>query len=162
MAAPPRKDCWSGAPGQVEEVPPAAPWIPASSPTMISTRWALRCFKGYFDRAPGCRVHREERRLLLLPHPLLHRVRCIRWPITTRPPTTQHLYAQAGNGTRVYPDGVHDFVVEGDGHHGHQTRHGLTLWTIWACGTTTATLNRDLPVILRMPPRRGHQVHQRG
>ena len=53
---------------------PAAPWIPASSlqrhqqggPALLQGLLRLR--------RTGCGVHREERRLLLLPHPLLHRV----------------------------------------------------------------------------------------
>ena len=41
-------------------------------------------------------------------------------------------------GTRVYPDGVHDFKYEGDG-----TMVINLAWShasmTWACGTTTAT-----------------------
>ncbi len=68
------KNRWSGAPGRMWKKAPGGPVDTGEQPYNDINKVALRCFKLLRLRRSRCRVHREERRLLLLPHPLLHRV----------------------------------------------------------------------------------------
>ena len=66
------KNRWSGAPGRMWKKAPGGPWIPASSLQRYQ-QGGSALLQGLLRlRRSGCGVHREERRLLLLPHPLLH------------------------------------------------------------------------------------------
>ena len=66
------KNRWSALPAVCGRRLPAAPWIPASSLQRYQ-QGGSALLQGLLRlRRSGCGVHREERRLLLLPHPLLH------------------------------------------------------------------------------------------
>ena len=145
------KNRWSGAPGRMWKKAPGGPVDTGEQPYNDINKVALRCFKGYFDfGAPAAEYTVKNGGCSSCP------IRCYT-EYDVDPLADYDLPTHNSNtcmpvlyGTRVYPDGVHDFKYEGDGTMviNLAWAHAVDDMGLW---DNYGNLNRDLLWILRMP-----------
>ena len=145
------KNRWSGAPGRMWKKAPGGPVDTGEQPYNDINKVALRCFKGYFDfGAPAAEYTVKNGGCSSCP------IRCYT-EYDVDPLADYDLPTHNSNtcmpvlyGTRVYPDGVHDFKYEGDGTMviNLAWSHAVDDMGLW---DNYGNLNRDLLWILRMP-----------
>ena len=145
------KNRWSGAPGRMWKKAPGGPVDTGEQPYNDINKVALRCFKGYFDfGAPAAEYTVKNGGCSSCP------IRCYT-EYDVDPLADYDLPTHNSNtcmpvlyGTRVYPDGVHDFKYEGDGTMviNLAWSHAVDDMGLW---DNYGNLNRDLQWILRMP-----------
>ena len=145
------KNRWSGAPGRMWKKAPGGPVDTGEQPYNDINKIALRCFKGYFDfGAPAAEYTVKNGGCSSCP------IRCYT-EYDVDPLADYDLPTHNSNtcmpvlyGTRVYPDGVHDFKYEGDGTMviNLAWSHAVDDMGLW---DNYGNLNRDLLWILRMP-----------
>ena len=145
------KNRWSGAPGRMWKKAPGGPVDTGEQPYNDINKIALRCFKGYFDfGAPAAEYTVKNGGCSSCP------IRCYT-EYDVDPLADYDLPTHNSNtcmpvlyGTRVYPDGVHDFKYEGDGTMviNLAWAHAVDDMGLW---DNYGNLNRDLLWILRMP-----------